>query len=237
MNKRPPNNFAIAGVQKNSLIDYPGKISCVVFLSGCNFTCPYCHNPELAQGRYPQRISLDDFEAFLLPRRQLLDGVVISGGEPTLSPQLIDLCQLIRRAGLAIKLDTNGSRPRVLKKLIDSRLIDFIAMDIKTSLDRYGPPLAALPEQDHIIASIRLIMDSGLAYEFRTTCAPPFVDQEIIIRIARAIEGARQYMLQPFRPAGVLQPDFFAGAKPFSLEQMECLRAVAAPWVTHCVIR
>ena len=112
--------MVVAGIQKNSLIDYPGKLSSVIFLSGCNFTCPFCHNPELAQGHYPRRIGIDEVTAFLSRRQDLLDGVVITGGEPTLHSGLTDICRSIQAMGLAVKLDTNGSRPDVLKQLIQT---------------------------------------------------------------------------------------------------------------------
>ncbi|MBR9981399.1 MAG: anaerobic ribonucleoside-triphosphate reductase activating protein, partial [Desulfatitalea sp.] len=128
----------LAGLQKNSLIDFPGRVSCVAFVTGCNFACPYCHNPMLARGAYPQRITVPQLLDFLLPRRKLIDGVVISGGEPTLHPGLPDLCRAIRNAGMAVKLDTNGSRPAVLDRLIHLGLVDFVAMDIKTAPASYG---------------------------------------------------------------------------------------------------
>ncbi len=232
----------LAGLQKTSLIDFPDKICCVVFVTGCNFTCPFCHNPELARGSFPQRIALDQLLAFLEPRRTLLDGVVISGGEPTLSPGLATLCRAIRALGLAVKLDTNGSRPEVLARLIEEHLLDYIAMDVKTNLSHYGPPLvtaeAAGPLGAGLRRSIHLIMASGLDYEFRTTCVRPFVDENIIINIAQAIRGARRYVLQPFRDVSLLEPTFFAGQAPgFTPPEMERLRAAAAPMVAQCSIR
>ena len=236
----------LAGLQKTSLIDFPDKIGCVVFVTGCNFTCPFCHNPELARGRFPQRITPDQLLAFLEPRRTLLEGVVISGGEPTLSPGLATLCRAIRGLDLAVKLDTNGSRPEVLARLIEEGLLDTIAMDVKTDLPHYAPPLIAAEEVGSIGAglrqsiqqSIHLIMTSGLDYEFRTTCVRPFVDEKIIIDIAQAIQGARRYALQPFRDVSLLDPTFFAGQAPgFSPSEMEQLRAAAAPMVAQCFIR
>ncbi|MFZ1984555.1 MAG: anaerobic ribonucleoside-triphosphate reductase activating protein [Desulfatitalea sp.] len=236
----------LAGLQKISLIDFPDKISCVVFVTGCKFACPFCHNPELARGRYPQRLTTDQIIEFLQLRGRLLDGVVVSGGEPTLAPGLADLCSAIRALGLAVKLDTNGSRPEVLAHLIDTHLIDFVAMDIKTDVARYGPPLVAAGESTRIGSnihqsirqSIRLIMASDLAYEFRTTCVRPFVDEGIIVEIARAIEGARRYVLQTFRPISLLDPAFFDGLNPgFTPDGMQRLKAEAAPWVGECSIR
>lgn len=230
--------MVIAGLQKNSLIDFPGKIASVVFVTGCNFACPFCHNPELARGRYPQRITVDQLLAFLAPRRSLLDGVVISGGEPTLAAGLADLCHCLRGLDLAVKLDTNGSRPDVLDRLFSRHLVDYVAMDIKTALEGYAPPLAPLQVRPKIARSIRLIMDSGLDYEFRTTCVRPFVDETIITAMAREIQGARHYILQPFRQQHLLDPAYFDDSDAaFCQQGMARLQALAAPWVQRCSIR
>ena len=131
----------LAGLQKNSLIDYPGKASCVLFLFGCNFDCPYCHNPDLVRGGLSCHASLDEKTVyeFLERRKGLLDGVVISGGEPTLDKDLVFLCEKIKQIGYPLKLDTNGSQPQVIKRLIQEGLIDYIAMDIKTDPLHYSP--------------------------------------------------------------------------------------------------
>jgi pyruvate formate lyase activating enzyme len=227
-----------AGLQKSSLIDYPGRLSCVIFLSGCNFTCPYCHNPELARGRYPERIGEEALLGFLSQRAGFLDGVVITGGEPTLQAGLADLCSAVRQLGLAVKLDTNGSRPDVLAELIDARLIDYVAMDIKTVPARYDPPLCASHYAAPVEESIGRIMAADLPYEFRTTCVRPFVDGPAVEEIARLISGARRYILQTFRPATVLDPNF--ARRPdiaFDADEMHNLQQLAAPWVQTCTVR
>ncbi len=230
--------MVFAGLQKHSLIDYPGKVSCVAFVTGCNFQCPYCHNPDLARGNYPQRISEKAFLAFLTPRLSFLDGVVVTGGEPTLQPGLAELCRTLGAMGLAVKLDTNGSRPDVLLRLIECSCIDSIAMDLKTDLQGYGPPLCRKSMGAEIEKSIRIIMDSGLDYEFRTTCAPPFVDEARMGRMACSIRGAKRYILQACNPGDMLDADFFNGMAPrLSEEQMTRLRQIAAPLVASCGIR
>ncbi len=229
---------AAAGLQKTSLIDYPGKVSCVVFFAGCNFTCPFCHNPDLALGYMPRRIELAELYAFLEERRTFLDGVVITGGEPTLQPGLGRLCQDIRAMGLSVKLDTNGSRPEVLEALLDAQLVDYVAMDVKTAPHRYGPPLCPGNPEPMVRKSIRLIMQRARDYEFRTTCLASFSDEENITAIAQAIKGAKRYVLQRFRPATVLSPGYFKMADPaFSEERMTRLRQIAAPWVEACLVR
>lgn len=232
--------MVIGGVQNISFIDFPGRISCVLFLSGCNFHCPYCHNPELARGLAADQPlpTLDEFYAFLAARGSLLEGVVVSGGEPTLQAGLPDVCAAVKRLGFPVKLDTNGSRPDVLRQLLAERLVDYVAMDIKTDPRRYVPVFQGEDAQEAITASIRIIMASAPAYEFRTTCARPIIDEDVIAAIARLIEGADRYVLQPFQDQRLLNPSFFHRIDPaFTGEQMLRLKMVAQRWVKHCTIR
>ncbi|MCU0557799.1 MAG: anaerobic ribonucleoside-triphosphate reductase activating protein [Desulfobacterales bacterium] len=228
------------GLQKNSFIDYPGRISCVVFLSGCNFHCPYCHNPGLARG---SAVDGDDLNLcglldFLAARRGLLDAVVVSGGEPTLQPDLAELCGCIREAGYPVKLDTNGSNPDAIRHLLADNLVDYIAMDIKTAPEGYVPGLAADLEPARLLASIDLIMHSGRPYEFRTTCVQPFVDPAIITAITSCIAGAERYVLQTFRPETVMDPRFFTGSRRgATAAELENFRRLAAPHVRQCLVR
>jgi pyruvate formate lyase activating enzyme len=229
----------VAGLHKNSLIDYPGKVSAVVFVSGCNFRCPYCHNPELARGQYPQKIPLADVIDFLSRRRALLDGVVITGGEPTLWPHLFAFCRDLRQLKMAVKLDTNGSRPDVIRQAIQEELVDYIAMDIKTRPDHYGPPLCDRAAATLVRESIGLIMAEARDYEFRTTCVPPFVDESIMAHIAKEIRGARRYILQPFRPEIVLDRDYFLQGNEDRLSdaRLDRLRSIALSDAPSCQIR
>lgn len=231
----------LAGLQKTTLIDYPGKVSCVVFLSGCNFHCPYCHNPALAKGQFPNPISLSDLTSFLDQRRHLLDAVVISGGEPTLSPHIGDLCRRLRDLGLAIKLDTNGSRPEVLDRLISEGLIDYVAMDIKTRPQHYDAFCHEAGIGPLVRASIQCIMghkDPVCDYEFRTTCVRPFVDDTVIDDIGCMIQGAALYVLQTFQTGELLDPDFGnSAANGYSVSEMTHLQEKAARWVRQCRIR
>ena len=159
------------GMQKNSLIDYPGKLSSVIFCSGCNFDCPFCHNPALARGSAacPADLTASNIHTFLKQRQGFLDGVVISGGEPTLPTDLEDFCRQIKEFGFPVKLDTNGSRPEVLERLIDQKLVDYIAMDLKTDPVLYSAYIKTGYGPDSILDSIRILMASGIDYEFRTT--------------------------------------------------------------------
>lgn len=230
----------IGGVQKNSFIDYPGKVSCVLFAAGCNFDCPYCHNPQLVRGDAETNPPLDEAEVFrfLSSRKGLLDGVVISGGEPTLQKDLIFLCERIREMGYPIKLDTNGSRPQAVEELIQRGLLDYVAMDIKTDPRGYAPLIRKQADAESIVESIHLIMDSGLDYEFKTTCVKPLVNEAVVENICRLIPDARLYALQQYNKAEVLHPEFFeVEDRLFSEEELTRLQTIAAQWVRECVIR
>lgn len=230
----------IAGLQKTSLIDYPGLVSCVIFLTGCNFTCPYCHNPELARGHLPAcgAMGLDALAAFLEERRGFLDAVVITGGEPTLSAELAEIGRTIKSLGYLLKLDTNGSRPKVLAHLLEAGLVDYLAMDLKTLPGEYAPHLSPRPCAGALGESIGIIRTSGLPHEFRTTCVRPFVDLHRIAAMARCIAGAPLYALQALQTANILNPDFFrAPPVAFTPSEMAQLQSAAAPYVQRCILR
>jgi len=227
------------GLEKNSLIDYPGKVSCVLFCSGCNFHCPYCHNPELVkmEGTGGSGPDVKKIDAFLQSRKGLLDGVVLSGGEPTIQKDIIFLCKKIRNMGYSIKLDTNGSRPQVLKRLISEGLVDYIAMDIKTDPDHYSPLIKDNLNPRHILTSISTIMESDLAYEFRTTCVKPFVDPNIIEKISKIINGAMLYVLQRFYKNRVLRPELFSNDEYYGQKDLIHLKSIAESHVDNCLVR
>jgi pyruvate formate lyase activating enzyme len=230
----------IGGLQKSSLIDYPGKISSVIFCSGCNFDCPYCHNPELAigAGACPADFSDEKIFDFLRQRVGFLDGVVISGGEPTLQKDLVDLCTRVKALGYPVKLDTNGSRPRVLRRLIEQDLVDYIAMDLKSDPLQYASFINPDCDPAALFTSIQLIMDSGKDYEFRTTCVKPIVTPQAVENLSRLIQGARLYVLQRFRDAHVLRPEFFKNQDcNYSPDELLQLKTVAEQWVTRCTVR
>ena len=228
------------GLQKNSMIDYPGKISCVLFLAGCNFNCPYCHNPQLVNTRRAPAtgISTRNVFEFLEQRRGLLDGVVISGGEPTLQKELAPLCRKIKSMDYPVKIDTNGSQPQVLQSLIREGLVDYVAMDIKTDPLAYSPLIQKAADPGAILSSIQVILESGLPHEFRTTCIKPLVDQRVVTTIAQYINGAELYALQQFHASNVLHPDFFENDdRRFTTAELTHLQSLAAPWVRRCIIR
>ena len=199
----------IGDIQRFSLIDYPGSICATIFTQGCNFRCPYCHNPELVTpSLYGETIADEAVFSFLDKRRGKLDAVNITGGEPLLQPDLIECIQRIRSMGYLVKIDTNGSFPEVLKKLIDDRLLDYIAMDVKAPMEKYGKVAGSSIAPENISQSIQLIMDSGIDYEFRTTIVKSLLTGTDIEKIGMLIEGARCHVLQRFVPSKTLENGF-----------------------------
>jgi len=232
--------LAIGGLQRHSLIDFPGVVACVVFTRGCNFRCPYCHNPQLVEGDGPPPVEPDFFWDFVARRRGLLDGVVITGGEPLLQAGLGAFCARLRREGLRVKLDTNGSRPEALARLLAHGLVDYVAMDLKTAPEDYGAlwPGAA---PDRVRQSLDAVMGSGVAYEVRITCVHPLVNAAAIETLAGLLRGARRVVLQRFRSSGaLLRPEAFgpAGCHRGCLEdEMRAFQARLAPLVDACDLR
>ncbi len=233
--------MVIGGIQKNSLIDYPGKISCVIFVAGCNFQCPYCHNPSLIHSHPTTpgfEIEEEEVFRFLDSRRAFLEGVVVSGGEPTIQPDIVSFCERIKQMGYPIKLDTNGSRPETIGLLIREDLVDYVAMDIKTIPERYSAFFKSDCGPHEILSSIQLIMECGKDHEFRTTCVKPIINDRAIAGIARLIKGSHLYVLQKFISKDVLRPEFFRGpGSGHSVEELFHLGSIAEKWVRKCVVR
>lgn len=227
----------IGGLQKTSVIDFPGKVSCVLFLAGCNFRCPYCHNPDLIQPGQSPAVSPDAFFEFLAPRKGFLDGVVITGGEPCVNKDIAGFCRAVRDAGFAVKLDTNGSMPDVVTDLIENRLVDYIAMDVKTDPIQYSALTRTDVAPGTIIDSIQTIRASGIDHEFRTTCAPPFVNREAMARITDLISGAPLYVLQQCRRERMLDPAFFDNYPNITREEIDAFSTMAAERVGKCIVR
>ena len=233
----------LGGIQKTSFIDFPGKISAVLFLSGCNFRCPYCHNPELVRGQpgCPAFINETWIIEFLAKRKDFLDAVVISGGEPTIHDNLFEFCKKLKALGFPIKVDTNGSRPQFIHKLIQNGLVDYIAMDIKTDPLNYSSLVTNGFNPENILESIHIIMDSGIDYEFRTTCIKPLINEKIIENISRLIIGCKSYALQQFKNDKVLRPDLFqsnnTGIRGLTSGEMDSIKSIVTPWVQSCTVR
>lgn len=226
----------IGGMQKNSLIDYPGKVSAALFTIGCNMRCGYCHNPELVlPERYANSMNLDEIFDFLEARKGKLDGIVISGGEPTMQPDLYDFIKTIKEMGYLVKLDTQGTNSKILKKLIEDKLIDFVAMDVKGPLDKYVMLAARPVDLDTILESISIIRDSGIDHEFRTTVVKEQINPSDFQKIGELVKGAKRFALQKFRPGNTVSPSF-SRKTTYSDEEFEGFKEIMSKYVKECVV-
>lgn len=186
-------------INKLSLLDYPNKVSCILFTRTCNFRCPFCHNGLTLLEDFETEISFDDVISFLKKRQGILDGVVISGGEPTLMPDLADKIRVIKNLGFLVKLDTNGSNPDILLDLLEEGLIDYVAMDIKNSINKYDLTAGAKVNHERILKSIDILKSSGVEYEFRTTLIKEFHSKEDMYEMGKMLEGHKNLYLQKFQ--------------------------------------
>lgn len=213
--------MTIAGLQKMTLLDYPGKVACTVFLQGCNFRCPFCHNSDLLTGQGPEGISDAELLAYLQKRKGILDGVCITGGEPTLQPGLEDLIRSIKALGYCVKLDTNGSRPEVLKRLVEENLLDYVAMDVKNSPEGYARTAGMKQELLSCVQeSLQFLLTGKVDYELRTTVVDQLHREQDIEAIGRWLRDlnsehkAKRFFLQCYVDReSVLSPGFSAPSK------------------------
>jgi len=227
----------IGDIQRFSLIDYPGRICVIAFTQGCNFRCPYCHNPELVEpSLYGKGVTKRDVMAFLERRRGKLDAVSITGGEPLLQRGLVTFIEEARALGYLIKIDTNGSFPDILRRLIAAGLLDYIAMDIKAPLDKYEKVVNAPIAPANITESIRLIMESGIDYEFRTTIAQSLLTEKDVEKIGELIHGASRYVLQRFVPSKTLDPAYLS-KKTWPDGELESIKQRLERLVSSVIIR
>lgn len=272
---KSPNNLnnpmLIGGLEKFSLLDYPGKISAIVFTQGCNFRCGFCHNPILvlpgrftaaesepaqaeslagedgklkySAGQAPERqkvhplISEDELFIFLKSRAEKLDAVVITGGEPCLHHDLPEFMGKIKKLGFLIKLDTNGSYPEMLAKLLSEKLIDYLAMDLKGPWEKYEKIIAVKTNLNKIKESVRIIMSSGQPYEFRTTIVPGLAGKDDISKMGEIIKGANQWYLQAFKSNINLVDKSLEGRAGYGLREMEKLAEIGRKYVKRCEVR
>lgn len=210
----------IGGLQKTSLLDYPGQISAIVFTQGCNFRCPYCHNPELlSTDKNSLEIGVSSVLDFLKTRIGKLDGVVITGGEPCIHKDLPEFIREIKKNGFLVKLDTNGSFPDLLEKLLQENVLDYIAMDIKAPFDKYGSVAGVNINIEKIKRSVKLIMESKVDYEFRTTVLKSMLSSDDFEKIGIDIDGAKRYYLQKFVPTKALDNRLLKNVENYSQEE------------------
>jgi len=231
--------MTIGGLQKLTLIDYPGKLAATVFLIGCDFRCPFCYSSELVlpekikkQSRIPEK----EFFNFLRAKQGLLEGVVICGGEPCLNKDLPKFVKKIKKIGYAVKIDTNGSFPEMLRHLIDKKLIDYVALDIKAPKEKYEKVTGGRANVKYIERSISLLKENKIDYEFRTTVVPFLLEKEDILKIAKWIFPAPKYYLQNFRPEKTIDSKF-EKIKPYAQEYLLEIQKAISPFFETCQIR
>jgi pyruvate formate lyase activating enzyme len=229
----------IGGLQKTTLIDFPGRIAATIFLCGCNFRCPWCYSSELVlpeKIKNQPKITEKEFFEFLKSRKELLDGVVICGGEPTINKDLPEFIKKIKNLGFLVKLDTNGSNPRMLKNLIDKKLVDYIALDIKGPKEKYSQFTGVKIDTKKIQESIDILRGDEIDYEFRSTIVPSLHAKEDVIEMAKWIKGAKRYYLQNFRPEKTIDKKF-EKIKPYPQEFLLEIQKIISPFFETCQIR
>ena len=225
----------LGGLQACSLIDYPGHISAVVFTMGCNFRCPYCHNPELVDETATE-LTEDSFFSFLHNRKRQLEAVTITGGEPTLHQDLVSFISQIKEMGFKVKLDTNGTRPDIIKQLQEQQLVDYFAMDIKAPLAHYEATTTRPVDICKLRQSIEFLLQGNVPYEFRTTVVKALLNPEDILTIGQEIAGASQYFLQRFTAGKLLNPGFVRKTT-YSDEELSKMCTQLQTYVNRCEIR
>ncbi|MEK7558121.1 MAG: anaerobic ribonucleoside-triphosphate reductase activating protein [Patescibacteria group bacterium] len=254
--KNPNYPMFIGGLQKISLLDYPGYLAAIIFTQGCNFRCQFCYNPQLVlpilgdnfkytgfninnDQSQEDRLEYkeDDLFVFLKSRVDKLDAVVITGGEPTIHKDLVNFIIKIKELGFLVKLDTNGSNPEIIKELINKKLVDYFAMDIKASKEKYQQVVGVQVDWEKIKESVKIIMTSNLPYEFRTTVVPEFFDQSDIQSIGELIAGADKWCLQKFKSNTQLVNAEFKNKQSYSNQEMKEFSEIGKKYVKKCEAR
>jgi pyruvate formate lyase activating enzyme len=228
----------IRGLYKTSLVDFPGKITSVIFTGGCNLRCGYCHNPDMVlDSGGTSAVSEDYVFEFLSGRKNLIDGVTVTGGEPSLQPDLPDFLGKIRDMGFLVKLDTNGFSPEVVKTVTESGLADYIALDVKSSPEKYS----AVTGRDYpfctVLETINILKNSCIDFELRTTCIPDLVTSEDIVLIGEAVGKVKRYSLQQFVNTGRLIDPAFHELSPYPVAYLESMRSKCLEFAETCIIR
>lgn len=228
----------ITGFQKSTLLDYPGKVASLIFTYGCNLRCEYCHNPELViqPCKKSSIVSEEEIFKFIKSRKGLLDAVVITGGEPTIQPDLIPFIQKIKELGYLVKLDTNGTDSEIVKKILDLDIVDYWAMDVKYEKEVYKQNLAKSIDYKEIEESIRLIMERAKDYEFRTTYVKGLHTLESVRGIGELIGGCKRYYIQNFRPGKTINP-LLNNRNSFTDKELEKIKNTMLKYVKHVEIR
>ncbi|MFA6049044.1 MAG: anaerobic ribonucleoside-triphosphate reductase activating protein [Candidatus Micrarchaeia archaeon] len=229
----------IKGFIENTLLDYPGKIASTIFFGGCNFRCPFCHNPALVlhpdtEQTLPTEEILETLASPLM--KKWVDGICLTGGEPTLQADLEEFCAQLKNLGYLVKLDTNGTNPQVLEKLFSKKLVDYVAMDIKAPLEKYDAVCGAKVDKKAIQKSVDLIRASGIDYEFRTTAVPGLFSKEDALEIGKWLSGSKKFFLQQFRGINTLD-SAYAGKAGFTHKELNGFAEMLKPFFGRVGVR
>ena len=226
----------IGGLQKTSLLDYPGILSVIIWTAGCNFRCPFCYNKQLVLGK-TEIISEETILSFLEKRRDVLEGLSISGGEPLLQEDIVNFTEKVKKLNYLIKIDTNGAFPEKLKELIDKKLVDYVSMDVKAPKEKYDQLSGVKTDISKIEQSIDLIKNEAPDYEFKTTIVPGMLDKKDIVEIAKWLEGSKQFYLQQFKSDSPLVSSKLNDVVPYSKEKLSEMLHEIKPFFKNCSLR
>ena len=231
-------SLSIKGLQKTTLVDYPNKVACTIFLPRCNFRCGFCHNKDLVLNPDSlPTISEEELLNFLKEKKKWLDGICVTGGEPLLHKELLDFLPKVKELNYLVKIDTNGTNPNLLKQLIDKKLVDFIAMDLKNSLEKYDETTASKVNIDEIKESVDIIKNSGIDYEFRTTVVPGLHKKEDIKKIGEWLKGSKKFAIQNFKPAKEVIDSKYETMESFKKEELEEFKEILKNYINEVEIR
>ncbi len=225
------------GLQKTTLIDYPNEVACTLFVDKCNFRCPYCQNPSLVLEEAEESISEREVLEFLRKRKNVLDAVCITGGEPTLHSGLKHFIQRVKELGYKVKLDTNGTNPGMLRELIEEKLADYIAMDIKAPIEKYDKAANVIVDKEAVQKSVELLKSSGIDYEFRTTVVPGILEKKDFEKMGKWLKGAKAFYLQQFEKDAPLLDPRFQKVRSYSSEELEEMKKIMEKYVERVEIR
>jgi len=226
----------IGGMQKTSLLDYPDKISAIIWTVGCNFRCPFCYNKDLVFGK-AEEISEEEIFSFLKKRKGLLEGLVISGGEPLMHKDITSFIEKVKKLKYLVKIDTNGTFPEKLKELIDKNLVDYVSMDVKAPKSKYDSLSGIKTDIKKIEKSIELLKNSNVSYEFKTTFVPNLLEKKDIIEIAKWLDGSKKYYLQQFKNNTSLISDKLQMVSPHPKDELIEILNVIKPYFEVCDVR
>jgi len=226
----------IGGFQKTSLLDYPEEISAIIWTLGCNFNCPFCYNPDVVK-KTAKIISEEEILSFLEKRKNVIDGLVITGGEPFLQKDIGSFCEKIKKIGYKIKIDTNGTYPEKLKELLDNKIVDYIAMDVKAPKGKYKKLAGVDVDISKIDESIQIIKNKAPDYEFRTTVVPGLISLKDVVEIAKWLENSKRFYLQQFKDNAFHISEKFDNVRPYDFTELNQMLQKVKPYFKECFLR